>query len=80
MDKDIKVALLRKMYSHRIIGGKHTAIKNLPKGFPPKLHPEVIETAKELIKEGFIIKKPTSYGFHVSLNPRRIKEIEKLIF
>ena len=35
--------------------------------------------AEELAREGFIIKKPTSYGLQVSLNPKMSQEIKKLI-
>ena len=35
------------------------------------------DAIKELIKEGFILQKPTSYGLQVSLNPERIDEITK---
>jgi len=31
--------------------------------------------AKELIRQGFIIPKPTHYGLQVSLNPRKSEEI-----
>ena len=34
---------------------------------------------KELIKEEFILQKPTSYGLQVSLNPEKIEEIIKII-
>ena len=35
--------------------------------------------AKEMIKEGFILTKPTSYGLQVSLNKEKLKEIEEFI-
>ena len=34
---------------------------------------------KKLIREGYIIPKPTSYGLEVSLNPRMIEEIRKIL-
>ena len=37
------------------------------------------DAVKELIKEGFVLQKPTSYGLQVSLNPARIDEITKII-
>ena len=79
MDRSIRKALLKKLYKKRIIGGKHTSIDNLPKGFPRNLHNEIMIVTNELIKEGIIIKKPTSYGLHVSLNPRMIEKIEEEI-
>ncbi len=35
--------------------------------------------AEDLMREGFIIKKPTHYGLQVSLNPRKAQEIKQLI-
>jgi len=37
------------------------------------------EVAEELIKEGLLLTKPTSYGLEVSLNPRRKDEIDRII-
>lgn len=76
MGNIIRKAILKKLYTKRIIGGKHTDIKNIPKGFPRNLHKEIMIMVNELIREGMFVKKPTGYGLHISLNPRRIKEIE----
>lgn len=78
-DEEIKKTLLRKLVYLRKWGGSHTSFDNLPKGFPPHLRGEVKEIAKELIKEGFLLSKPTSYGVEVSLNPEKKREIEKLV-
>ncbi|MFY3740507.1 MAG: hypothetical protein HMLIMOIP_000946 [Candidatus Nitrosomirales archaeon] len=67
------------MYLDKIIGGKHTAIENLKKGFPSHLRGDVDDEVKELIRNGFIIPKTTSYGLQVSLNPRMIAEIERIL-
>lgn len=76
---DLKKIILRKLYRHRIIGGKHTAIENLTKSLPKHMVGEAKESIKELIKEGFLLQKPTSYGLQVSLNPEKIGEIERII-
>ncbi|MGQ9469972.1 MAG: hypothetical protein ACUVTD_09205 [Nitrososphaerales archaeon] len=75
----IKKAVLRKMLASQIIGGRHTAIENISKGFPKHLRWDVEKAVKQLIKEGYIILKPTSYGLQVSLNPTRIKEIREMV-
>lgn len=76
---DLEKAILRKLYRHRIIGAKHTAIENLTKSLPKHIVGEAKESIKELIKEGFLLQKPTSYGLQVSLNPEKIDEITKII-
>ncbi len=73
---EIRNAILRKLVSLGKWGGSHTSFDNLPKGFPKHLRGEVKEMAKELIKENFILAKPTSYSLEVSLNPSMKKEIE----
>ena len=76
---DLKKVILRKLYRHRVIGGKHTAIENITKGLPKHFVGEAKEAVKELIKEGLIIPKPTSYGLQVSLNPEKIDVISRII-
>jgi len=75
----LKKAILRKMYFDKIIGGKHTAIENLKKGFPSHVKGDVDDEVKELIRDGYILPKTTSYGLQVSLNPKMIPEIERIL-
>ena len=58
---------------------KHTNINNLPKGLSNQLRvsKEIKKAVEELLKEQILLSKPTQYGLEVSLNPRKIKEIEK---
>jgi len=76
---DIAKIILRKLYRRRVIGGKHTAVEHLTKGLPRHAAGAAKEIIKELIKQGFIIPKSTSYGLQVSLNPEKIDEILKII-
>ncbi len=76
---DIRRSLLRKLVKHGYWGGRHTSFDNLPKGFPSHLQKDVKKVAKELIKEGILLKKLTSYGLEVSLNPRRNREIKDFV-
>lgn len=76
---DIKKTILRKLFRRRIIGGKHTALEHITAGIPTHLHGEAKRAAQELIKEGLIHAKTTSYGVQISLNPDRLDEIENKI-
>jgi len=71
----IKKALLKKLFRHRYIGGRHTEIRNAMKGFPPYLLKEVKKEILNLIKEGYLLSKPSTGEIHISLNPRMIDEI-----
>ena len=76
---DFKKIILRKLFRRRVIGGKHTAIENLTTGLPKHTVGDAKNVVHELIKEGFILSKSTSYGLQVSLNPEKIDEISKII-
>lgn len=71
--------ILRKLFRRRIIGGKHTAIENLTKGLPEHVVGEAKTAVEQLIKDEYIISKPTFYGLQVSLNPEKIDEVSKII-
>ena len=43
-------------------------------------YPWLKKETEKLIRAGLVIKKPTGYGLHVSLNVRMKAEIEKIIF
>ena len=75
---DFRDIIIRKMYRLRTIGGKHTAVENLTKSIPKHLVGDAKKAVKDLLKDGLIIQKQTSYGLHVSLNPEKIDEIMKI--
>lgn len=75
----IKARLLYHLRRKEVIGNVHTHFDTLKRGFPTHLGKEVEKIAKELIKEGFLIAKPTSYGLQVSLNKDKLEEIEEFI-
>ena len=78
MDKFEK-AILHKLLRQGYVGARHTALENIPKGFPGHLHKELMKTAEKLIKEGLIMPKPTGYGMQISLNPRKLAVIEEIM-
>ncbi|MFH0870060.1 MAG: hypothetical protein V1866_03310 [archaeon] len=76
LEKDV----LRKMLHHKFIGEKHTSIDNLPKGFPKHIRGDIKKAAENLIRKGFIMAKPTSYGLEVSVDPKQLEEIRQAVF
>ena len=74
-----KSFIVKKLFHHGYIGGRHTDIENLKKGLPGHFKGDIKKAVSELIKEGIIIPKQTAYGLHVSLNPRKREEIEKYL-
>jgi len=78
-EEKIKATILYNLRRKKMIGGAHTHFDTLRRGFPSHLGKEINKVAKELIKEEFVIPKPTSYGLQVSLNKEKIKEIDEFI-
>jgi len=75
-DDQIKATILFKLYKRGNWGGSHTAFDNLRKGFKDSELDKgglkrVEKMARELVRVGLIIPKPTSYGLQVSLNLRQ---------
>ena len=77
----IKKFIVRKLYRKRMWLHKHTNIHNLPKGLSNELRVsrEIKNAIDELLKEQILLSKPTHYGLEISLNPKKMKEIEELI-
>ena len=83
-DEELKAWILYKLAKHGYFHGRHTAFDNIAKGFKTqhlgKLgNRRLNNLADDLIREGFIVKKPTSYGLHVYLNSAKSKEIKEFI-
>ena len=79
-DGVIAATILYNLRRKKTIGGKHTHFDTLKKGFPGHLGRDVSGIAKGLIRKGWIVSKPTSYGLQVALNKNKIVEIERFIF
>ena len=80
MEKEqLKGFIVKKLFHHSYIGGRHTDIENLKKGLPGYVKGDIKKAAAELIKEEVLMPKQTSYGLHVSLNLRKREEIEKYL-
>lgn len=79
--KAIQRHVLIKLAEHRYWQHKHTNINNLPKSLPPETRNSgyVKGAIKRLIKKGWFLTKPTSYGLEISLNVKKKREIEEFI-
>ena len=76
---NIKAIILKKLFRRRVIGGKHTAFEYIMSGIPGHLAGDAKKAAEELIKDGLILTKLTSYGLQISLNPEQVDEIVRII-
>ena len=78
-EEKIKATILYHLRRKKVIGGVHTHFDTLRRGFPSHLGKDIKKIAKQLIKQGLLITKPTSYGLEISLNKNRLREIEDFI-
>ncbi|MBI2124301.1 hypothetical protein HYT92_00770 [Candidatus Pacearchaeota archaeon] len=78
-EENIKATLLYHLRRKKVIGGVHAPFDTLKRGFPSHLGKDIEKTAKELIRQGYILTKPTNSGLHVSLNKEKIHEVEEFI-
>ena len=72
----IKGRILHKLTRKGKFEHSHTALDNLQKSFPSELRGKANEMSEELIKEGILHLKKTSYGKQVSIN---VEEKEKIM-
>jgi len=81
----IKNFILRKLINLGKIGGAHISVFNLNKGLPnhirgnKKGQKEIKEAIKELINENLLLSKPSTGEQHISINPRKIREIKEFL-
>ncbi|MCK4319145.1 hypothetical protein KAW38_01075 [Candidatus Micrarchaeota archaeon] len=78
-ESDVVPWILSKFARHGWWGAKHTSFDNIPKGAPLHLRGIIKGAAEQLIKDGLLVKKPTSYGLETSLNFERKDEIFGII-
>lgn len=83
--EDIKRIILKDLMDLGKIGGAHTVIFNLAKGLSndiicsKKGKKAFKKAVKELIQNQFLLAKPSTGEIHVSINPRKIKEIKEFL-
>ena len=77
----IKLHILKKLFDQKRWMNTHFNINNLPQGLPPhKRDSRIIKKAvDDLIKNEWLLSKPTHYGLELSLNIDKKKEIEDYI-
>lgn len=83
-NEEIKARLLLALARKRKWGESHTAYENMVRqfksqSFGKEVMKNVSNAAEELVREGLVVKKPTSYGLQVSLNQRMAFEIKRRI-
>ena len=74
--------VLKFLMIKKVIGRKHTEETHIIKKFKhllPQQRKIAMRNWQRCIKEGLVLQKKSTGAIHISLNPRKIKEIKGLI-
>jgi hypothetical protein len=72
-------ATLRRLLRFGKIGGSHTRFDNAVSGAPPHLRGTLRSAMQELITLGVLRPKSTLTGLHISIEPKRVAEVERAV-
>jgi len=75
---DVQKRVLKKLYFERMIGGKHTSVEAIKRGFPSHEKGHVDKKLKKLIKANLVLQHP-NYGMQYNLNHEKIEVIMKIL-
>ncbi len=85
METAIKRAILESLLTPPRWGGRHTEIKNIKRSLTSSVlstkdDQKALENAiKEMINDGWLLVKKSTGETHVSLNPRKKREIMQFV-
>lgn len=72
-------SIFYKLWRNRCFGKGHMLIDNLVDGFPTNTQDNIKSAVNDLIRKGYLVKKPTKYGNSVYINLKNRAIIEKEI-
>lgn len=78
-DEEVKGKVLHKLVRAGKIEHSHTALEHAQKGFPKDMIGRVKALVRELIKEGVLHEKQTSYGVQISVNVEKLDVVEQYV-
>ena len=78
-DEELDAHVLYMLARKRIWGGKHTPLKYARSDLPPEHRGEAEDIGKRLAKKDLVTWQPKTGSIHISLNPRKRKEIMEII-
>ncbi len=71
--------ILAKLTDEKCFNDRHILEENLQKNFPRHKRGTVKDDLKELVKQRYIVKKPTKNGMAYYLNMSKIGEIRRIL-
>ncbi|MBI3962049.1 MAG: hypothetical protein HY335_04780 [Deinococcus sp.] len=71
--------LTAKLLAKRKIGESHTQVVHAYRAVPAHLRGEAKLLVERLLRAGYLLPKPTEYGFQISLAPAGLKALKTLV-
>jgi len=78
-EKELLQAIIEKLYRLKYIGGRHTQMKNIHKGMKGISEKELEKAVTYLVNKGIIQIHIKTKETHVSINPKKMKEVHKIL-
>jgi ribonucleotide reductase beta subunit family protein with ferritin-like domain len=78
-EKELQQAIVEKLYRLKYIGGRHTELANIRKGMKGISDKEIEHAMKYLVNQGIIQIAIKTREPHVSINPRRMREVHRIL-
>ena len=78
-EKELIQAVIEKLYRLKYIGGRHTEVKNIHKGMKGISEKEIEQVVKYLVNRGIIQTSIKTKETHISINPKKMKEVHKIL-
>jgi len=78
-EKELIQAVIEKLYRLKYIGGRHTEVKNIYKGMKGVSEKEIEQAVKYLVNKGIIQTSIKTKETHLSINPKKMKEVHKIV-
>ena len=78
-EKELLQAIIEKLYRLKYIGGRHMQMKNIHKGMNGISEKELEKAVTYLVNKGIIQIHIKTKETHVSINPKKMKEVHKIL-
>lgn len=78
-EREIIQAIIEKLYRLKYIGGRHTEMTNVRKGMKGISEKDIEHAVKYLVNKGIIQIHIKTKETHVSINPKKMKEVHKIL-
>ena len=78
-EKELRQAIIEKLYRLKYIGGRHTELRNIHKGMKGISEKDIENAIKYLTNKRIIQTSIKTKEIHISINPRKMKQVHKIL-